>query len=240
MNSAPVLPLYSQVKGFIIDAIERGDFHSGEQIPSQRELCARFKISLMTARRAINELISEGVIFAIHGKGLFVATKKELAETGPLISFSEDMIQRGMIPSSRLLESSLIQGSPFLSHILGIEPDNEVIQIKRLRLADNRPIAIQTNYVVHSHCPGLLDHNLEHDGLFHILRVQYRLRLHDTRTTVESALASLEEGQLLDIPLPASLLITEQLTFLENGQAIEFARTHYRGDRYHIKLPGRH
>jgi GntR family transcriptional regulator len=240
MNSDPVIPLYGQVKGYVIDAIERGEFHPGDQIPSQRELCARFNISLMTARRAINELISEGMIFAIHGKGLFVAAKKELAETGPLVSFSEDMLQRGMIPSSHLLESSLIPGSPFLTHILGIEPDSEVVQIKRLRLADNRPIAIQTNFVVHRYCPALLSHNLENVSLFHILRFHYGLRLHDTRTTVESTLASEAEGQLLDIPLPASLLITEQLTFLENGQAIEFARTHYRGDRYHIKLPARH
>ena len=240
MNNDPVIPLYSQVKGYVIDAIECGEFHPGEQIPSQRELCAHFKISLMTVRRAINELISEGVIFAIHGKGLFVSAKKEQAETGPLVSFSEDMIQRGMIPSSCLLESNLIQGSPFLSRILGIDPESEVVQIRRLRLADNRPIAIQTNFVVHHYCPGLLSHNLEEDGLFQILRFHYGLRLHDTRTTVESALAGETEGHLLDIPLPASLLITEQLTFLENGHAIEFARTHYRGDRYHIKLPARH
>jgi len=239
MSNGQVLPLYEQVKAYVIDSVERGEFRAGEQIPSQRELCERFNISLMTARRAINELISEGVIYAIHGKGLFVAEKKQQAEIDPLVSFTDDMLQRGMYPTSRLLESSLITCSPFFAHLLAVNPSSELVYITRLRLADNQPIAIQSNYIVHRLCPGILQHDFERQGLFEILRTEYGLRLNDTQTTVEAALATEEESTLLGVALPAALLRTEQITLLDSGLAIEFARTLYRGDRYYKKLPSR-
>lgn len=237
MSSPPVTPLYSQVIEYVTRAVESGQFAPGDRIASQRELCERFGISLMTARRAINELISEGIIYPIPGKGLFVADQKQPAEAGPLISFTEDMTRRGMKPTSRVLESVLINASPTLARILQVELDQELAFLRRLRLADDRPMAIQSNYIVHRFCPGILQHDFEVQGLFSALRGEYHLKLVDTSTTVESALASEEEAELLQVASPASLLVTEQITFMENGRPIEFVHTAYRGDRYHLRFP---
>jgi GntR family transcriptional regulator len=234
MSSDRVLPLFGQVKAYVIEAVERGELRPGEQIPSQRELCRRFGISLMTARRAINELIGEGVIYALPGKGLFVAARKQQAESGPLVGFSEDMQRRGMKPSSRLLESGLSGASAFLARTLGVETGVETVYIRRLRLADGLPIAVQSNFVIHRFCPGLLQHNLEHLSLFEVLREVYGMRLNASRVSVESLLATEEEARLLGVELPAALLMSEQITFLDDGRAVEFARTKYRGDRYRI------
>lgn len=236
MNDERVLPLFGRVKASVLEAVENGELRPGDRIPSQRELCKRFGISLMTARRAINELIGEGVIYALPGKGLFVAARKQPAESGPLVGFSEDMQRRGMRPSSRLLESGLVAATPFLARMLGVEPESELVYIRRLRLANDHPIALQAGYVVHRYCPGLLAHNLETASLFSVLREEYGLRLADSRVAVESVLANGEEAGLLGVPVPAALLVTEQLTFLDNGHTIEFTRTKYRGDRYQITL----
>ncbi len=238
MSTPSMLPLYSQVKEYVIHEIEEGALGAGSQLPSQRELCEKFGISLMTARRAINELISEGVIYAIPGKGLFVANKKQAVEADPLISFTDDMVQRGLHPTSQLLESNLTQASPFLAKTLGVETHAELAYFRRLRLADGRPMAVQANYIVYRYCPGILTQPVQQEGLFNILRNRYGLRLTDTLTTVESALASEEVAELLQMSLPAPLLVTEQVTFLENGRAVEFAHTTYCGDRYLMTLRG--
>jgi GntR family transcriptional regulator len=231
------LPLYAQLKESLIAAIERGELAPGDQIPSQRVLCERNSMSHMTVRRTINELISEGVIYAIPGKGLYVTERKQDAESGPLIGFSEDMARRGMLASSRVLTAELIGASNVLASALGVEVGAPLVYLRRLRLADGEPMAIQGSYLLHAYCPGLLEHDLAKRSLFDLLRGEYRLNLASGTTAVEAALADEEQARLLGLPLPASLLIVEQFTYLDSGQAIEFVRTAYRADRYRLRVP---
>jgi GntR family transcriptional regulator len=231
------LPLYAQLKENLIAAIGRGDLTPGDQIPSQRVLCERYSMSHMTVRRAINELISEGVIYTIPGKGLYVTERKQDAESSPLIGFSEDMARRGMAASSQVLAAELVGASTVLASALGVEVGTPLIYLRRLRLADGEPMALQGSYLPHALCPGLLEHDLARRSLFDLLRGGYRLSLASGTTTVEAALADEEQARLLALPLPAPLLIVEQLTYLDSGQAIEFVRTAYRADRYRLRMP---
>jgi GntR family transcriptional regulator len=231
------LPLYAQLKESLIAAIERGELAPGDQIPSQRVLCERNSMSHMTVRRAISELISEGVIYAIPGKGLYVTEHKQDAESGPLIGFSEDMARRGMAASSRVLAAELIGASTVLASALGVEVGTPLVYLRRLRLADGDPMALQGSYLPHALCPGLLEHDLAKHSLFELLRGEYRLYLASGTTAVEAAMADEEQAKLLGLPLPAPLLIVEQLTYLDSGQAIEFVRTAYRADRYRLRVP---
>lgn len=226
------LPLYAQLKEDIIASIARGDLAPGDQLPSQRELCEQYEMSHMTVRRAINELLGEGVIYAIPGKGSYVAEQKQVAEAGPLIGFTEDMARRGMTASSRILTAEIVGASTVLGQVLDVELGTPLVHLRRLRLADREPMAIQTSYLPHTLCPGLLQHDLEQGSLFEVLRSVYELRLVESAVAVEAALANEEQADLLGLKLPTALLITEQLTYLDTGQAIEFVRSAYRGDRY--------
>jgi GntR family transcriptional regulator len=231
------LPLHSQLKANLIGAIERGEHAPGDQIPSQRLLCERYRMSHMTVRRALNELLNEGVIYGIPGKGLYVATRKQDAETGPLIGFSEDMARRGMRASSRVLAAEIVAASTALASALGVALGTQLVHLRRLRLADEQPMALQTNYLPHSLCPGLLGHDLARNSLFALLRNDYGLNLAEGTTAVEAGLATDEQAQLLELQSPAPLLIVEQLTYLDDRRAIEFVRTAYRGDRYRLRVP---
>jgi GntR family transcriptional regulator len=228
------LPLYAQLKEIIIATIARGDLALGDQLPSQRILCQRYGMSHMTVRRAISELINEGVVYAIPGKGLYVTERKQPAESGPLIGFTEEMAQRGILATSKILAAEIVGASTVLSSALGVAVGTPLVYLRRLRLTDGEPMAIQSNYLPHGLCPGLLKHDLEHGSLFALLRDGYGLRLADGTRTVESALADAEQARLLGLALPAPLLVVEQLTYLEGGQVIEFVRTAYRGDRYRL------
>lgn len=234
MNLA--LPLYAQLKETLIAAITCGDLAPGDQIPSQRELCAQHEMSHMTVRRAINELINEGVIYSIPGKGIYVAEKKQVAEAGPLFGFTEDMALRGMEASSRVLAAEIVSASTVVAQALSVPPGTPLVYLRRLRLANGEPMALQTNYLVHALCPGLLDHDLERASLYAVVRNVYDLRLASGIVAVEAVPADEERAGLLGLTLPAALLITEQTTFLDTGQAFEFVRSAYRGDRHRMQL----
>jgi GntR family transcriptional regulator len=228
------LPLYAQLKEIIIAAIARGDQAPGDQIPSQRILCERYGMSHMTVRRAISELINEGVISAIPGKGLYVTERKQPAESGPLTGFTEEMARRGMLVASKILAAEIVGASTVLASALSVAVGTPLVHLRRLRLTDGEPMALQSSYLPHALCPGLIGHDLERGALFAVLRDVYGLRLADGTRTVEAALADVDQARLLGLALPAPLLVVEQLTYLDSGQAIEFVRTAYRGDRYRL------
>ncbi len=234
MNLA--LPLYAQLKETLITAIACGDLSPGDQIPSQRELCAQHEMSHMTVRRAISELINEGVIYSIPGKGIYVAEKKQIAEAGPLFGFTEDMALRGMEASSKVLAAEIVNASTIVAQALSVPAGTPLVYLRRLRLANGEPMALQTNYLLHALCPGLLEHDLEHSSLYAVLRNAYDLCLASGMVAVEAAHADEEQAELLELTLSAALLITEQTTFLDTGQSFEFVRSAYRGDRHRMQL----
>lgn len=230
------IPLYSQIKESLLGCITRGELHPGDQLPSQRELCEQFGASHMTVRRAIEELVKLGMITAIPGKGLYVAAAKPEPESSPLVSFTEDITRRGMRPSSRVLEAYKTTASPLLAKTLEVEEGTPLIYLRRLRLGDDIPMAIQTCHLVYGLCPGLLNYDLNQDSLYRILREEFHIHLADCSATVEAALASEEEARVLALPLPAAVLITEQITYTDQGRPIEFLHSIYRGDRYRFRL----
>jgi GntR family transcriptional regulator len=227
---------YVQLKSQMIADIANGDFKPHDRLPSQRELGKQYGLSHMSVRRAINELISEGFIYTFPGKGLYVAEPKQEAEMGPLVSFTEDMKMRGMTASSRVLNTEIVGASTMLANMLQIVVGAPVAFLRRLRLADGEPMAIQVSYLPLALCPNLFGHDLAHESLFAILTDFYGLHLVDGQRSVEAVLATEEEAALLNLTLPAALVVSEQITYLVGGAPIEFARSVYRGDRYRLRI----
>lgn len=227
---------YLQLKKNLVAEIVRGVYKPHERLPSQRELGEKYSLSHMTVRRAINELIQEGVIYARQGQGLYVAEPKVQAELDPLYGFTEDMMLRGMKASSRTLLARITTASTMLAHTLQVVVGAPLVHFHRLRLADGMPMALQTIYLPHALCPDLLTHDLENGSLYEILRTEYGLHLESAESAASADLASEDEAALLQLTMPAALLVTEQLTYLDSGVPIEFARSVYRGDRYRLQI----
>lgn len=230
------LPLYAQLKEAIIADISNGQLLPGDQLPSHHVLCSQYDMSYMTVRRAITELSSEGVIYTLHGKGSYVAEPKVQAEAGPLVSFTEDMANRGLQAESHILATQIIEASTVMAQTLQVAFGAPLVYLVRLRMANKTPIAIQTAFLPHQRCAGLLDYDLEQGSLYATLRNEYGMQLTSSNGSVGAALATAEEAELLQLELPAALLIVEQITFLDTGSPIEFVRTAYRGDRYRMQI----
>jgi GntR family transcriptional regulator len=229
-------PLYSQLKETILDELASGRLKPGDRLPSHRELGETHQMSHMTVRRAISELTNEGVISAVPGKGIYVAEPKQDADSGALISFHEDMSRRGMTGQSRTLDAYMTTASTALSQIMGLEPGAPLVFMRRLLLAGETPIGIAYSYLAHQLCPGFLDQPLVNGSLYATLTSRYGLRLASGTRTAEAVLADQDQAELMSLVMPAPLLLIEQLTFLEDGAAIEYSRILYRGDRYRVPV----
>lgn len=233
-------PLFAYLKETIIATIARGEWRPGDRLPSQREMCQQYQMSHMTVRRAINELINERVIQAVPGKGLYVAEKTRAADSNSLLGFDQQMTRLGLKPSTKVLEAKLVRASTALAKILGVAAGAPLVYLHRLRLADGEPQSLTSVYLPHALCPGLLEHGLENDSLFATLRNRYHLNLTNSVSIIEAVLADETQAKLLQLTLPAALLVREQTTYLDTGPAIEFSRSFMRGDRYHIQVEEGH
>jgi GntR family transcriptional regulator len=234
----PKLPLYAQLKEAWIAAIAEGEYSPGDRLPSQRALAEKYNASHMTVRRAINELIHEGVIYAIGGKGIYVAEQKQDAAVEPLMGFTEYMGHRGMAASTRVLQAELQPASTVVSRALDVEVGTPLVYLRRLRLADDLPVGIQSSYLPHDLCPGLLARDFKQGSLFTTLREDYNLRLTHYSVVIEAGVADEEQASLLGITVrdAVPVLIDEQITYSDNGRPVEFVRSIYRGDRFRLRL----
>jgi GntR family transcriptional regulator len=229
-------PLYTQIKQSLLKDILDGRYPPGAKLPSQRELCANFSTSHMTIRRVINELLKEGIVQSIPGKGLYVISIKQNTIEGLILDFTKDQAQRGITASSQLLAGYVTSANKLTAQTLQVEPGANIIYLHRLCLADGVPLALQTSYLVHAFCPHLLEFDLSNRSLFAILRDEFGLWLESSKISLQAVLAGKEDAQLLELALPSPLLTIEQVTFLHSGRPVEFTRTRYRGDRYRFNL----
>lgn len=228
--------LHEQLKTRLITAIDNGAYQPGEQLPSQRDLCQKYNMSHMTVRRAINELVQEGIIYAIPGKGIYVSAKSKTVEYDSLQGLEQQLARFGMKPSTKILEAKLTSPSTVMAQTLKIPATAPIVYLRRLRLADGKPHALTISHLPHLLCPGLLEQTQLTHSLFATLRDVYGLKLAGSVNVVSSILADEETAVLLELNRPAPLLVREQITYLDTGQPIEFSRALTHGETNHLQF----
>src|SRR5689334_1268829 len=145
VEAAPGQKLYHAVVDALRREIEIGRFAETQLLPPERELCELLDVSRTTLRKAIADLIAEGVLYHRHGSGTFIhrATPRVEQPSSRLTSFTEDMRLRGLEASSRELERGVYLPTPEEAMMLGAGPSERVFRLGRLRLADGSPMAIE-------------------------------------------------------------------------------------------------
>jgi len=205
----------------------------GASIPSERQLGVDLGVSRLTVRAALDELVREGYLVRRQGAGTFVAEPK-VAKGFDVSSFSDDMRERGLTPASRTLDLRVIQAGARLGRMLHVSPSEPIVSVKRLRLADGDPMAIELLHVRASLVPGLTGHDLEENSFYDLLANRYGLQIAGGTQTVEPTVTNDEESAALGVPLHSPALLFERITRASTGDVIEFTSSTYRGDRYRL------
>ena len=205
----------------------------GDSIPSERQLGVDLGVSRLTVRAALDELVREGYLVRRRGSGTFVAEPK-VAKGIDINSFSDDMRARGMTPASRTLDLRVVPAGARLGRILHVSPAEPVVAVKRLRLADGEPMAIELLHVRQSLVPGMTGADLEESSFYDLLASRYDLLVVGGSQTIEPTVTNEEESSALGVPLHSPALLFERVTRSDSGEIVEFTSSTYRGDRYRL------
>lgn len=229
------MPLYYQLKEIFRAWITSGDFDSGGRFPSESELEDRFGVSRMTIRRALSELVNEGFLVREQGRGSFVVQPRVQDQLRRLTSFTEDMQLRGLPTDSKILNFQVIRDEE-VAKKMAISVDEELVNLRRLRLVEGDPIAVQNAFIRHRFCPGIVERGLIEGSLYRTLEEGYGLKLGRAVQTVEAKPADEYEAKLLGLGTGQPALVLERLTYLVDGELVEYVRSAYRGDRYRFTV----
>ncbi|MGF1472285.1 MAG: GntR family transcriptional regulator [Rubrobacteraceae bacterium] len=227
------VPKYYRLKESIRAMIEDRQLGEGHMIPSERELCERYGVSRMTARQAVTDLVNEGILYREQGRGTFVAGKKLRHETTRLTSFTQDMQERGMEASSKVLEIEVEGAGPAVARMLQVEPGEKTVRLRRVRNADGEPMALETSYLVYEIAGDILKADLERSSLYQELTKQ-GVAITRAEQSYEATLVSETEATPLQVPAGNAALLVERVTFDEEDRPFEYVKSVYRGDRYRV------
>jgi GntR family transcriptional regulator len=230
VGAQPKMTKQSAARQQVLELIQR--LGVGTAIPSERQLSTDLGVSRLTVRAALDDLAREGYLVRRRGSGTYVQQPK-ISQHLTMTSFSEDMRRRGMVPSSKTLSLTRQLAGPRLGRFLNVSPGDEVVVVKRLRLADGVSMAIETLHIPASVVPDVEPRDL--DGSFYeLLQTRYGIEIATATQTIEPTVTNEEESGALDVPLHSPAFLFERTSRDSRGRTLEFVHSIYRGDRYQI------
>lgn len=223
------IPAYFQLKNIILDKIKTSEYTENSLIPSERELSEVLGISRMTVRQALNQLVSEGILYREKGKGTFVSRSK--IEQRNIMSFSDIVRKKGLTPNTQVLNFTTLKAEGDILNNLRLKNDEPVYNIKRLRLAGDLPIGIEEDFIPEMYCPNLEKYDLS-ASLYRILKERFGYRIKFADNAIEASKPLKEEKELLKLPSGIPVLRISSTVHTESGLKLLYERSLYRSDEY--------
>ena len=227
----PRIPKYYAVKRQLLDLTKA--MEPGSPVPPERELAQQYGTSRTTVRQALAELVVEGRLRRMQGKGTFVA-KPKVAQLLELASYTQGMRAHGLHPQTRILDTGYVAADDQLAGLLGVRPGSRVLRIHRLRLADGEPMSTDVSHLAARRFPGLRRNLDRYASLYEALATAYGVQLAEAVETIETVLADPKEARLLGVDVGLPLLLLSRQAFDMSGTPVEWAQSRYRGDRYKL------
>ena len=233
MTATPSIPHHRRIEQALRERIV--GLQPGDRLPSDADLRAEFGVSRMTARNAMQRLADEGLIARHPGRGSFVARPPAHRRADRLMTFSQEMARRGLRPTSVVLAREVRPATPAESAALGLPAGEPVVGLRRLRCADDRPMALESTVLIAACADVVLGADLEHGSLHEaLLRGGFTLRR--GTGTIGSEPATAEDARLLDLEVGRPLLVERRVIAADHGRPIEATESRYPGDRYALDV----
>jgi GntR family transcriptional regulator len=230
------IPLYIQLMESIRSSIINGELKYGDKIPTELELSEEYKISRITVRKAILELVEDGYLVKKQGKGTFVNKRKIERKIVHFLSFSDACKANGLKASSKVIKKEIVQPDPKDQKLLQLNDGDALVFIQRVRYADESPIMIENNYFSYKDYNSLLNENLD-GSLYKVLEEKLNIKpSHASETSLEIVRASDDESDLLNVPSGEPLFYMETTVFEENGRPVHRGKQYMIGESYKFIL----
>ncbi|MGH9652917.1 MAG: GntR family transcriptional regulator [Bryobacteraceae bacterium] len=238
LNRGSPVPLFAQITQKLRESLQQ-DLRSGRLKPgdffiTEKAICEQFGVSVITAKRVLDDLESEGVVARQQGRGTYVAPSRVSQVLDHFYRFATGMEQQGFHPTWKNLKIDVARSEAKIAKPLNLAPGARVIRLERLRLLNEEPYFLQTSYLPEKLFPGLEREN--HDGLalYDILEQKYHVQPVHCRDTFEPALVHRREAKLLQVPVRSAGMLLERIAYDAEGRPVELSRGVIRGDRWRL------
>lgn len=226
------LPLYDQIERNLRDLIINGKLTPGEIVPSEWELVQLYGVSRLTVRRALDELVRQNWLERKHGVGTFVRQPVTASISASKLSFTEQMRSIGRRPSSQLVNQRATPATTKIARLLRIQEGGPIIEITRLRLADEEPILLETSCLSLERFPLLANYSwTENESLYQILNTEYGITVTGLDHTLKPVLLTETEAHYLQAKAGAPSILSEIVAFSKNGAPVEYVWSVSNGDK---------
>ena len=216
-------PLYEQLRSELRDRIENGVYRSGGPFPSESELINEHSLSRITVRRAVAELQREGLVTTRQGAGTFVADPAR-AGAQCLLSFTSDALHRGHVPGARLISLTTAPGPAVAARQLELPDDTRLVQIKRVRTVDGKPVYLSDAYIPAAILPRIAPDELARSGLgqslYRLIERHHPVPLEDGEEVATAVIANEEVREIFELPQHSPVLRKMCLLRDRNGSPI--------------------
>lgn len=228
------VPLYYQLKLQMLADIREGRLQVGDMLPPECELCVRLGVSRPTVRQAMSELVNEGHLTRCKGKGTFVAAPSvrpvDARFFAGLQSFNDEMLQKGLVPSTQVLNVEVVEDRPDIAHALRLKDDTRLIHLSRLRCANDQPLVVVETWLSFSRFHGIENENFVTHSLYALMEEKYGVRVDRCTRQFEAAGVSPEDSRLLGMEVGRAVCRVCTLAYCED-EPVEYSIARYRGDR---------
>ncbi len=228
-------PKYYILKKVLEEKIENEEFPADEPIPSERELMEMYQVSRITVRKAVDELVNEGYLHKIQGKGTYVKTDERSSNLFAITSCTEDVVRMGMKPTKKVMVAELVYANAKRAKALEITQEERVFMLGRILFADQEPLNYTVTFLPEKLFPGIDRHSFDRESLYQVLQEEYGVRLTKARRTIEAILARDEVAEYLDIEEGSPIILFRCVTYgIVNGKEIpvENFKCYYRTDKF--------
>lgn len=230
------MPIYIQLSDILLKGIETGEIKPGETLPSENELSAKYEISRMTAKKAVDNLMYMGKVERIRGKGTFVKAieKKIELPLNELRSFTQKVRELGKEPINKIIKFKIIEADMKVSKYLNIPLKEEVFYMERVRIIDDTPAVFEQSYIPKNILPNLNLEILLKSKFEYVTSLGYKIG--SSEREIEAMIPSEYVAKILNIKRTEPILFAKSLTRLENGQILEYSLISYNQKKYRFKF----
>lgn len=221
--------LYLKLQEWLRDGMNSGRLVAGTAISTERELAEQFGVSRITVRKAVDGLVYEGLLTRRRGAGTFVAARVEKSYS-KMTSFTEDMMSRGRVPSSKWLSKTIGTVNPEEALSMGLSPGTMVYRYNRMRFADGSSMGLDYSTVPADCLPSLESV----DGSLYAALESHGTRPVRALQRLRAVAFNEQQARLLEVPVGSPGLLIERRGFLADGRPAEFTQSYYRGDAYDL------
>ena len=226
------VPLYYQLQEIIRSRIESGQWGPGQQLPPEAELCEEFSLSRGTVRQALADLVREGMLHRRRGKGSFVATSKIPQDLMRIASGFSDYAKQvtGTELGSRLIAVNVIPASKSRAEKFGVPEGSEIVEVRKVKLANGQPYFLATSHVPAVLCPGLEKEDHSTGSLFQLLREKYGIQVTRVEGWFEPILVNEYEATVLDVEKGSPGMLYERVRYAAGNLPVMLSKHIIRGD----------